>query len=394
MSRRAWSTTLYCLGGFLEIIGMWSLPGFMPTDGGEPSDLSVGYWLIALLLWVSVFFRARYPLAPTIAGGLLALAGSSYLLLFIGLHHLMVRAPKPVVHKLFGLALGVVVLSVLRDGLTPWGDDLAVLFTVAPSSVIPSAVLGGFSFAGLVLFTVIERSRRAGRVLQDRVDREHDRASQLDEELARKSERERIAREMHDTLASRLSAVALQGDELALAVSEGDPQADAIARSLRQEARRSLDDLRGLLGELREGPGADYDPSQHSMRRIGELVRTARATGTSVDALVLVDGVDRAAAVLDHTVYRIVQEALTNATKHAARAPISISVEASPATGVRVRVTNPLRGASELAAHGSRTGLIGIRERVDQLGGACEIGERDGEFVVDVSLPWVEVETE
>jgi signal transduction histidine kinase len=107
--------------------------------------------------------------------------------------------------------------------------------------------------------------------------------------------------------------------------------------------------------------------------------------------MILVDGVERAAAVLDHTVFRIVQEALTNAMKHAAHAPVSIVVEATPAAGVHVRVANPVAAASSIAGHGSGGGIMGIRERVDHLGGTCDIGERGGEFVVQVDLPWAEV---
>lgn len=391
MTRRSWSTTLFVVGGLLEVMGMGSVPGLIDDWDHAGNDRSMLYWLIALGLWVTVYFRREYPLLPIGAGGLLALAGSSYWLLLIGLHHQVQRSSPKRARQLIAVAIVVVAASMLRDLLTPWGDQLASFFTDDRHSPSTTLVLGIGSLAAFLLITLLTRSRREGAVLRDRADHEHDRASELSEEVARQSERERIAREMHDTLASRLAAVALQGDELALAVSQGDPDVDSIARSLRHDARRSLDDLRGLLGELREGPAADYDPSRYSMRRIGELIRSARAAGTQVDAMILVDGVERAAAVLDHTVFRVVQEALTNAMKHAAHAPVSIAVEASPLAGVHLRVANPVGRASAVAAHGSGRGLVGIRERVARLGGTCEIGERDGEFVVQVDLPWVEV---
>src|SRR5690606_37757567 len=260
-----------------------------------------------------------------------ALAGSSYWLLLIGLHHLVQRASPKRMRQLIALAVVVIAASILRDIFTPWGDQLAFFFTDNRHSASPTLVLGIGSLAAFLLITLLARSRRERSVLRDRVDQEHDRASELSEEVARQSERERIAREMHDTLASRLATVALQGDELALAVAQGDPDVETIARSLRHDARRSLDDLRGLLGEHREAPGDDYAVTRPSMRRIGELVRSARAAGTQVDAMILVDGVERAAAVLDHTVFRVVQESLTNAMKHASHAPVSIAVDASPA---------------------------------------------------------------
>jgi signal transduction histidine kinase len=382
---------LFVMGAVLEVIGMGSIPGMIADWDNAATDQSVLYWVIAIVLWIAVYFRREHPLLPIVAGGLLALAGSSYLLLLIGLHHQVQRSSPKRAGRLIGVAVLVVVASVLRDLLTPWGDQTAYFFTDDSRSPAVTLVLGIGSLACFMLVTLLTRSRREGVVLRDRADREHARASELSEEVARQSERERIAREVHDTLASRLAAVALQGDELSLAVAQGDSDIDSIARSLRQDARRSLDDLRGLLGELREGPVADYDPSRYSMRRIGELVRSARAAGTPVDAMILVDGVERAAAVLDHTVFRIVQEALTNAMKHAAHAPVSIVVEATPAAGVHVRVANPVAAASSIAGHGSGGGIMGIRERVDHLGGTCDIGERGGEFVVQVDLPWAEV---
>ncbi|GGF39700.1 hypothetical protein GCM10010922_13830 [Microbacterium sorbitolivorans] len=391
MTRRGWSTTLFVVGAAFETVGMGNIPGMITDWDSVATDQSTFYWAIALGLWVTVYFRREYPLMPIVAGGLLALAGSSYSLLLIGLHHQVQRSSPKRARLMIGVAIVAVTASMLRDIFTPWGDQVAEFFADDRASLAPTLVLGIGSIATFLLITLLARSRRESAVLRDRVDHEQGRASELSDEVARQGERERIAREMHDTLASRLAAVALQGDELALAVSQGDPDVDSIARSLRHDARQSLDDLRGLLGELREGPAADYDPSRHSMRRIGELVRSARAAGTQVDAMILVDGVERAAAVLDHTVFRVVQESLTNAMKHAAHAPVSISVEATPATGVHVRVANPVGRPSAVAAHGSGRGILGIRERVARLGGTCEIGERGGEFVVQVNLPWVEV---
>ena len=78
--------------------------------------------------------------------------------------------------------------------------------------------------------------------------------------------------------------------------------------------------------------------------------------------------------------------------KPGSKAPVSIFVEASPDAGVRVRVSNPLRDASTVAAHGASAGVVGMRERVETLGGEAWIGAHEREFIVDVSFPWLEVE--
>lgn len=391
VSRRAWSTILFVCGALLEAIGAANIPGLYAPEGSEAGGLVAAYWLVALMAWGSVFVRDRWPLAAVIAGAALALAGSSYLLLLIGLHHMMLRSAARRVAMLAAIAAFVVAASILRDVLTPWGDGLALMLSARSAWVLP-VVFGVLSLGGLASFTALARSRHSGDEQRRRAERERERVTHLGEEVARRSERERIAREVHDSLANRLSVVALQGGVLEMAVEAHDPRAIDIARELRREASRGLDDLRGLLGQLHDASSGDGSTQTASMKSIRELVRSARATGATIDALVMVDGTDRVAAVLDRTVYRLVQEALTNAMKHADGAPVSIFVEASPDAGVRVRVSNPLRDASTVAAHGASAGVVGMRERVETLGGEAWIGAHEREFIVDVSFPWLEVE--
>lgn len=386
MSSRAWNTTLYVLGLLAETIAMTSVPGVYVD--GEATDLSVLYVLGAAGLWATVFFRARMPLAPIVAGGVLAAFGSSVLLLLIGLHHAMLAAdPRRRLHW-GALAGGAAVLFVLRAALTPWGDGLDEIFQSSTNGpTTPVFVVG--SVGALFGATALAISRRSGAVHRRVAEQARGRVQQLGDELARRDERERLAREIHDTIAHRLSLLSLQGGALELAAASGDERVVEIARTMRTQAQLGLDDLRGLLGELRSSGERDPDPSRASMRAIGELVRGARAAGATVDATIMVDGVEQAAAVLDRTVYRVVQESMTNAVKHAAGAPISVFAEASPSAGVRVRVTNPIRAAAEIADEGSGAGTIGIRERAVLLGGEAWIGVHEGEFIVDVSFPWI-----
>lgn len=390
-ARPARSTVLFVVGVLAEMVGMASVPGTF-HDSGDVTDFGVAYWLCAIALWSTVFFRARAPLAPALAGGILAVAGSSYVLLLIGLHHESIATRRRPIAPCI-IAAAAVSAFVARELVSPWGDDLVLMLDL-PASWQTSAGFAITGLGGFFALTALARSRQKSDEQRLRADVARDRADRLDEEVARRNERERIAREMHDALAHRLAVVALQGGAIEVALENGDPQAREIARSLRTEAGRSLDDLRGLLGELREGTANEHRDVAASMRSIGEVVRGARATGATVDATIIVDGVDRVAAVLDHTVFRLVQESTTNALKHAAGAPISIFVEASPASGVRVRVANALRGASAVAQRGANAGIVGMRERAERLNGEVWIGEHEGEFIVDASLPWLEVEPE
>ncbi len=381
----AWSIALYVLGSIVEVLALMSVPGTRNDD--ESTGAHYAYWAVSLILWASVFFRRRHPIAPIAAGGVLALAGSSYFLLFLGLHHAMLRSSMKNAVRIGAVAVVIALLSVIRAGLAPWGDGLDRLF-LAENPWLVSAFFAIASTGTLLAVTAIVRSRRTGDAHQRTAEVARGRADQLGDELARRNERERIARDIHDTLAHRLSLLSLQGGALEVAVAGGDSRAVEIARTMRSESHRALDDLRGLLGELRAGP-AETEGVQASMRSIGELVRSARAAGATVDAMIMVEGADRAAAILDSTVYRVVQEALTNAVKHAQGAPVSIYAEASPGAGVRIRVSNPLRDASAVSERGSGAGIVGIRERAEQLEGEAWIGAHEGEFIVDVSFPWV-----
>jgi signal transduction histidine kinase len=126
------------------------------------------------------------------------------------------------------------------------------------------------------------------------------------------------------------------------------------------------------------------------MRAIAALLLQVRASGSDVRPYVVIDAAESASTLFDGAVFRIVQEALTNAIKHAPLAPIDVFVQVGPSSGARIRISNPVREHRGSAVPGGANGLIGIRERAAALGGAAWIGAHDGAFIVDVSLPWHE----
>jgi signal transduction histidine kinase len=215
-----------------------------------------------------------------------------------------------------------------------------------------------------------------------------DRARQAEEgqrlriEQARLGERERIAREMHDVLAHRVSLLAVHAGALEVRRDAPEPER-AAAGVIRQCAHDAIEDLRQVIGMLREPAG---DRPQPTLADVPALVEQSRAAGATV-ALDLVehdavpDGVGRHA-------YRIVQEALTNARKHAPGAPVRVAVTGGAEDGLVVEVGNALgTGRSRLPGVGA--GLVGLTERVQLAGGRIEHGPTlAGEFRLRAWLPW------
>jgi signal transduction histidine kinase len=204
----------------------------------------------------------------------------------------------------------------------------------------------------------------AAQVDHLRVERE------LRAEQARLNERARIAAEMHDVLAHSLSVLALHTGALQRRASSlPRPVADRIDL-LRATSTDALRDLRDVLGALHD-PGADGSPGPRQMRELPALLEEARAAGQVIDADVQGDA---GAIPLSHrlAIYRVVQEALTNARKHAAGAPVHLRIRYG-AQESTVDVSNEAGAAGEPGVS-SGYGLVGLAERVSALKGDLEHG--------------------
>jgi signal transduction histidine kinase len=204
-------------------------------------------------------------------------------------------------------------------------------------------------------------------------------------EEARHAERERIAREMHDVLAHRISLLAVYAGALQVRRSATDEERRA-AGVVRQCADDAMRDLRQVIGMLRDD-GTDADHPQPTLADLPALVDQSRSAGMRVAydhddvAAVVPPGVGRHA-------YRVVQEALTNARKHAPDAPVRVSVRGTAGSGLTVEVTNPVPAGLRGTPPGAGSGLIGLRERVHLLDGRLEHGVTpDGAFRLYAWLP-------
>jgi signal transduction histidine kinase len=246
--------------------------------------------------------------------------------------------------------------------------------------------------AAVAVGLLVRSQRMLVQSLQERA-RQAEETQRLRAEEARHAERERIAREMHDVLAHRISLLAVHAGALQVRRSASEEER-AAAEVIRQHAYAALEDLREVIRMVRSaGPPDDGDRPQPVLADIPALVEQSRQAGMPVE----LDGLDPGAQVpesIGRHCYRIVQEGLTNAHKHAPGAPVrvTLSIVDGESPWLVVEVTNALPPEAAGAPGrlpGAGTGLVGLRERVHVAGGRLEHGPTaDGRFRLHAWLPW------
>lgn len=263
---------------------------------------------------------------------------------------------------------------------SPTTDVVSVVVRVIPL-VLAVTAWGMFLRARRqLLFTLRERAVRA----------EAD--QRLHEDKARRAERTRIAREMHDVLAHRISLLALHAGALEVRPDLSPEKVRETAELLRATARQALEELRSVIGLLRN-PGEDPTPPVPlpTLSDIGRLVDETRLAGAKIDFEMRVDHADTVPNALGRDAYRIVQEALTNIGKHARGTASRVRVSGAHGAGLRVTIRNrkPLHAGVGPVLPGAGAGLLGLQERVDLAGGILVHGpDSSGDFVVDAKLTW------
>ncbi|SHN20340.1 sensor histidine kinase [Cryptosporangium aurantiacum] len=223
------------------------------------------------------------------------------------------------------------------------------------------------------------------RVLQEAWRERAERADAeraLRDEQARAAERTRIAREMHDVLAHKVSLIALHAGALELTADGGADRVREGAGVIRTTAREALHELRTVLEVLH----ADAEP----FTDLGSLVADAARAGQHV---MLDDTAGVLPAPSARVVHRVVQEGLTNARKHAPGAVVTVTVRRDE-EGVRVTVANPASNGAPLDLPGSGSGLVGLRERVRLVGGALDAEPVDGGWELRAIVPWLDLPAE
>ncbi|WP_257159864.1 sensor histidine kinase [Corynebacterium cystitidis] len=219
---------------------------------------------------------------------------------------------------------------------------------------------------------------------KEKIALEEERASILVKQ-AQAEERNRIAREMHDVLAHRISLISLYSSALTYRkdLAEGDIQ--EITEQIQQNSRLALDELRSVLGSLQDTSAQeDIAKPQPTLMQLPALFSEVRQAGQEVEARIAVEDIP---ATLSRHAYRIIQESLTNARKHAPNATVSVLVDEHN-DGLRVLVSNAVTQDAHEPPPGTQQGLIGLRERVEAVKGVFTAGIVDKEFQVKAWMPW------
>ena len=373
------STIAAVTGSALVALGIVAVQGEWSSFGPWPSlaaivDIVAGVLSIVLLLAVRhspVRIALVLSALLTVSAAATPAAGTAAL-------WVAQRRRLPVA---IGVALAGVAGHVIRAAWRPTPDRSMVLWTVVVAA----------SYAALVGWGAQNQARRAlVESLEDRARRaEEDQAHRVAE--ARRGERTKIAREMHDVLAHRLSLLAAYAGALEF---RPDAPPDELARAagvIRDGAHQALEELREVIGVLRDDPAEpESDRPQPTLSDLPRLLDEARAAGTPVrlddrraDAGTVPD-------VLGRTVYRVVQEGLTNVRKHAPGQEATVLLGGRRGRNLLVVVIN--RTGPDTAdpgrIPGSGSGLVGLRERVQLAGGRLDAKSGHGRFRLWAVLPW------
>jgi signal transduction histidine kinase len=408
-------------------------PGAVPNPTsvlgpGETPDAPLPRWIHA---WREFAKSGAY--AP-LTGGLLALAA----LIELPLHHVQVAslaggfalaATLPLMFRRESLRpVAAVSLSAFAAGLLSGQPLLAVtsfgaLYTLyllaqqlprqstgvlAVSSVasvlviyLASTALDGISWlAGLVAVLaaiglgdarrVVESAEASMGEAQDRTTETLSQLNAVQREQAVLRERARIARELHDVVAHSVSMIAVQAETAPYTMRELSPEAQNGFKEIAGSAREALEEMRRLLNVLRADANAEPEVTpQPRLDRLSDLIEQYRGAGG--EARLTVHGTARPlSTTIELSAYRIVQEALTNARRHAPGAQVRVELDYLP-DRLSVKVVDSGSAATEVIdatrAEGGY-GLVGMRERANLLGGRFAAGRQtNGGFAVEAELP-------
>ncbi|WP_159447793.1 sensor histidine kinase [Streptoalloteichus hindustanus] len=368
---------------FVLALGYLGLPGVVP-----PVPVTGADWLVALVSATLVVLGRWAPLGVVLAQSALLLASVWWSLAAANpVQMLLVVSLADVAFRRRGwplaLAVGVTVAAIsvkLLGSVGTTGDALTLLFQLGVNVGIPLLV-GGYM-----------RLLRQAAVEADRHVAEVELRQETETRAARAAERTAIARELHDLIAHHVASIALRAST-ARHVAAQEPEVARALEDIRATAANTLSELRGLLAVLRDPRVVDADATVALMDAndfgvaLDALIDRTRQAGLSVESEVdpqihTLDLVRRGALV------RVVQEALTNATKHAgpgARVTLEITLDGNL---VRIDIANT-GGNSDARPHElpSGHGLLGMRERIQLLGGTLVAGAEPAGWRVHATFP-------
>ncbi|NHN57109.1 hypothetical protein G9U51_15165 [Calidifontibacter sp. DB0510] len=367
--------------------------------GNIQNSLSVLWWLLGLGLVALIPWRHRWPvqIATAFGVGTLALPIDG-LLPLIGLYVVWLRRRGRETWAILALSAAAVAMSVWRDsgGDPPAKDGTGgssfwrTLFPFPAGQSFPwwlQVVIVAILIAATAALAQLGRSRIALQHSEARVDAATAKLDRMGEQMARQQERERLAQEVHDVLGHRLSLLSIHAGALEVAASQTDPRLAESAALVRESAKQSMGDLRSLLSVLRE-PSDDLRRPVLTLRDLPALIDESLAAGSPVSSSIYVDESAPLDELLSHSAYRITQELLTNARRHAPGVGIRLHIDARPSSGIEISTTNFLPDRRR-APFSPGNGLTGLHERAQQCGGQSWVWvDEQGAFRSLVRIPW------
>ncbi|MFE5540624.1 sensor histidine kinase [Streptomyces sp. NPDC056519] len=313
--------------------------------------------------------RRRHPVALVAIGAACWLfAGGDPAVIALGFYNLGLHPPAPPRHTSV-IAAAALAAMTCRALFQP---VLNTVFYTLAAGALPLAV-GLWLAARRTLLANLRRQLFLSREVRER-----------DIAAARTAERSRIAGEMHDVVAHKVSLMVVHAG--ALEVSSTDPAVIEPASLIRESGREALQELRTVLGLLHAQQDAALTP-QPTLEQLHELIASSRQAGVKIH--LTVEGTPRElSATVERTAYRIAQEALTNIHKHAPGARATVRVRHDDGVlGISIRNTRPTRPPAEDFPRGGH-GLLGLAERVGLLGGTFTAEEQsDGGFLINATIP-------
>ncbi|WP_235017596.1 sensor histidine kinase [Thermomonospora echinospora] len=345
----------------------------LPPIGYEAAAAAV-FALLALAL------RRRWPVALAVVchlGGIVSVAGIGFAAMAVF---------NLAVHRSWRVTGALATTHLLLIGAL-WRLDE----TTNPRDYWEGVLTVALLHIALVAIGLLVRSQRRLVLAAQERARQAEEGQRLRVEEARHHERERLAREMHDVLAHRISLLAVHAGALEYRGNLPEEEARA-AKVIRQCAHDALEDLREVIGMLRDDPGDNGERPQPTLTDLPALIEQSRQAGAHVTLRDRIADPPAVPARVGRHAYRIVQEGLTNARKHAPGTHVRVTVEAVPGEGLTVEVANPLpvggSPAGPTVLPGAGAGLIGLRERVGIVGGRLEHGRTpQGDFRLRAWLP-------
>jgi signal transduction histidine kinase len=355
-----------------------------PRIAAGPGGLWAAALAVGCLCCLVLPLRRRFPVTvAAVAGAISAVSPAAGGAAFIGLFSVAV-------HRRMRDAGWIAALGVATGLISSWATPVDHMPYVASVLIAVLGTMAALGWGRLVrarrqlLVSFAERARRAEADLQARIKE------------ARRLERTRLAREMHDVLAHRISLISLHAGALEF---RPDASTEEIARAagvIRSGTHQMSEDLREIIGLLREDSGDDARTDRAVLAGLPELAEEFRRTGTEIRLLTDAGDLTTVPVITARTAYRIIQEGLTNAAKHAPGAPVTATVRGAAGDGLAVEVRQPLSPKGRQAAivpPGSGVGLVGLAERALLAGGALDHGPTadasdGGEYLLRAWLPW------